>query len=397
MKKLMILGGDNKSIPVIVAAKKRGYYTILCDYNNNLESIKMVDKFYCVSVFDKKKLYEIAKEEEVKGIVSYSSDKIALIACEIANLVGVTKNPVNSIETLIRKDKFRQFLKDNDFNVPHCEYFNELNIDVINKIKKMSFPLMVKPVDSAGSTGVTKIETLEQIQQAYNVAKTNSQSGQVIVEEFIEMNHECMIAGDAFVYNGTIEFFGLLNSHRGLQYHPFIPTGTSYPFFIKDKEQQIKDTVQKVIKELKIDNGPLNLELMYGKNNKLYIIEIAPRNGGNLIPDIIQDTYGVDLFDALVSSAVGDRPNLQSNVKYKYATTYVLRSEKKGQFKSVIYDDELKKHIYKEVLYKKENDEILSFDRANRAVGILFLNFNNLEDEIKMIHNMEKHIQINLK
>lgn len=397
MKKIMILGGDNKSIPVIKAAKERNYYVVLCDYNDKLESINLVDKFYCVSVFDKDKLCEIAQEEKVNGVISYSSDKIALIANEVASKLELTKNPDESIEILIKKDKFRKFLETNNFNVPKSISFEILTPEIINSIKKMTFPLMVKPIDSAGSTGVTKINEIDELESACNIALENSVIKKIIVEEFIEMNHECMIAGDAFVYNGVVEFFGLLNSHRGLKDHPFIPTGTSYPFFITEKMDEIKKTIQDVISKLNIINCPLNLELMYSKNGKLYIIEIAPRNGGNLIPNVIQDTYGINMFDVLVSSTVGDVPNFIPQPNYKFATTYVLRSAKEGVFDYISYDELLKKHIYREVLYKSKGDKVLSFDRANRSIGILFLHFDSLEEELEIIHNIEKYIKIVIK
>lgn len=393
-KKIMILGGDDKSIPVIETAIKCGYEVILCDYNDKLKSIKLANKFYCVSVFDEDRIKEIGKKEEVDGVISYSSDKIAYVANKVARELNLTLNPPESIEILIKKDKFRKFLKDNNFNVPKAIATKNIDENIIKSVLNFQFPIMVKPTDSAGSSGVTKINSINELKKAFEFAKLNSQSQNVIIEEYIEMNHECMIAGDAFVYQGQVKFFGFLNSHRGLKNHPFIPTGTSYPFYMNDKINEIKETIQKVITDLKIDNCPLNLELMYGKDGKLYIIEIAPRNGGNLIPRIILDTYGVDLFKALVMSAVGDIPDLEEKDQIKFATTYVVKSDKDGILKNIEFDKIIKDKIYREVYYKNIGDEILSFDRANKAIGIIFLKFESQDEEDNIIKSIEKYINI---
>lgn len=396
MKKLLILGGNEKSIGVIEKAKERGYYTILCDQDENVITRKMVDKFYPVSVMDEEEVYKVAVNEKVDGIVSYASDRIALVVAKLANRLNLPSNPWKSVEILIKKDLFRKFLKDNNFNVPKAVSFTELNEDIKDEINKMKFPVMVKPTDSAGSTGVEKIEDIDELEKAFNNAIVNSQSQKVILEEYIEMDHECMIAGDAFVYNGKVEVYGLLNSHRKIKQHPFIPTGTSYPFQLKDKENEVKETVQRLVDILKIKQGPLNLELMYNKQGKLYIIEIAPRNGGNKIPEFINKVMGVDLLDALVATSVGDEPILKLHINYDYATTYVLHSLKEGIFNGLEVSDEIKENIIDKSMYIEKGKKVKSFDRANKAIGILFLKFDTQDEEKEKLEKMEELVKIKL-
>ena len=397
MKKIMILGGSEKSTELILCAKARGYYIVLCDYDKEIENIKYADKFYCVSVFDEDKLYSIGIKEKVDGVVSFSSDKIALIAANLQNRLGCPSNPSASIEILIKKDLFRKFLKEHGYLVPDFFIAEEWNEDFKDKISKIAFPLMVKPVDSAGSTGVAKIFNVNELEKAFLFAKENSPTGKVIVEQYIQMNHECMIAGDAFVYNGKVEFYGLLNSHRAIKKHPFIPTGTSYPSFLNyKKEKEVKNLVQNIITDLGIKYCPLNLELMYDSSDRLYVIEIAPRNGGNMIPTFINQVTGVDLIDALVATSVGDIPDFSGECRYNYATTYVIRSLKDGILDSIHYSDKIKNKIFGEFYYIKKGEAVHEFDRANKAIGIIFLKFDNLKEEKEIISNMENYIEIKI-
>ena len=57
-----------------------------------------------------------------------------------------------------RKDLFRDFLKKNNFLTPKSQSFYNLE-DAKEWINELDFPIIVKPVDSSGSKGVSKIES----------------------------------------------------------------------------------------------------------------------------------------------------------------------------------------------------------------------------------------------
>ena len=63
------------------------------------------------------------------------------------------------------------------------------------------FPVMVKPIDSSESKGISKVEKVEGFEEAYKIASENSRSKNIIIEEFIVQDHEFMVAGDCFVVN----------------------------------------------------------------------------------------------------------------------------------------------------------------------------------------------------
>ena len=53
MKRLMILGGGPNQIPLIEAAKKNGYYVVLCDYSETAPGVVLADELCLVSIMDK--------------------------------------------------------------------------------------------------------------------------------------------------------------------------------------------------------------------------------------------------------------------------------------------------------------------------------------------------------
>ncbi|NGU67647.1 ATP-grasp domain-containing protein [Clostridium perfringens] len=398
MKKILFLGGSKQQIPAIQYAKDNGYYSILCDYLSDNPGQFVADKFYCVSTTDMEAILNVAKENSIDGIVAYASDPAALTAAYVGNKLGLPSNPYKSVEILSKKDLFRKFLKEHNFNCPLAKSFKSYD-EAVENLDGFKFPIMIKPIDSSGSKGVSRIEYIDSFESAFNLAMDNSREKTVIVEEFIKRSHKEMIGGDAFVVNGRVEFFGLLNSHRDFSINEFVPIGTSYPVFLDDdKIEAVKSTVQKVIDILEIKNGALNLELMFDEDDKLYIVEIGPRNGGNMIPDLIKLSTGVNMIAATVESSLGHTDfNLKTNGKDVYYSTYVIHSKESGILKNIVFSEEIQKNILSKVMYKNPLDEIERFEGANRALGIIFLKYDSIEEEKYKMDNMNEFIRIEVE
>lgn len=395
VKKILFLGGSKQQIPAIEYANKKGYFTILCDYLDDNPGQYVANKFYCVSTTDKKAILGVAQENKIDGIVAYASDPAAPTAAYVGNIMGVPSNPYKSVEILSKKNLFRNFLRQNGFNSPIAKSFNNYE-EAKKDLHIFKFPIMIKPIDSSGSKGVNRIETIDDFESAFKKAMDNSREKVVIVEEFIERSHKEMIGGDAFVINGRVEYFGLLNSHRDFNVSEFVPVGTSFPSFMdKERIDRVKLEVQKVVDILNIKMGALNLELMFDKNNNLYIVEIGPRNGGNMIPDLLYLATGVDLIGATVEAALGNfNFELNKSDKEEFYSTYVIHSNKSGILKNITFDEEINKNIINKVMYKNNLEEIEKFDGANKALGIIFLKYDSLEEEKFKMNNMSKFINI---
>ena len=395
MKKILLLGGSTQQIPAIEYAKKQSYYTILCDYLPDNPGQHYADKFYCVSTTDREAILEVAQKENVDGIVAYASDPAAPTAAYVAEKMGLPTNPYKSVEILAMKDKFRQFLKENSFNSPQSGSFYDFK-QAKEAIDMFTFPAIVKPVDSSGSKGVKRIESPDELEEAFNTARSLSITKHVIIEKFIEKGHKYMIGGDCFVLNGKVELWGLLNCHRNTKVNPLIPVGKSYPLLIsKERTEEIHRTIQRVVDLLAIKFGGFNLELMFDKQGKLYLIEMGPRNGGNMIPDLLQMITGVDLIAATVEAALGNTNiDLHYEPKTVFYATHNLHTAENGILESIKFNSEIEKRIMKKVFYKKPGDSVQFFDGANKAIGIIFMKFASLDEMLETMDNTKRWIDI---
>ncbi len=397
MKKLMILGGSTNQMPLIKCARQRGYCIVLCDYSEVNVGKKYADVFYCVSTLDKESVLDAARKENIDGIVT-NSEPAMPTAAYVGNKLGLLSNPYESIVTLCRKDLFRNFLKNNGFNCPQSYNTGDYK-NALEKISGFKFPLMVKPVDSSGSRGVNRIYSIKELKAAFDAALGFSKVKRVIIEEYIESTHDYMIGGDIFVLNGEVVFWGLMNSMRDNMVNEFVPVGTSFPSFINHEQFTIiKRTIKAIIDLMHINLGPFNLELMFNKDNQLFVIEMNPRNGGNKIPEILKTATGVDLVKANIEASLNaEDVNLSYDSIGKYMSTYVLHSDRNGILKKIIYDESIKQNLLEINMDKQVGDRVEKFNNAEKLLGIVFLEFESLDEMRYKLEHIKELIKIEVE
>ncbi len=395
IKRLLLLGGSAQQVVAITTAKNMGIYTIVCDYLADNPGQFYADKFYLESTTNKEAILEIAQKENIDGIVAYASDPAAPTAAFVAEKLGLPTNNYASVQILCNKDKFRDFLRANGFNTPLSIAYTSIEEKSI--FSKFNFPVIVKPVDSSGSKGITVVRGQDSILDAMKFALSFSRSGKCIVEEFIENKNKYLIGGDVFVVDGKVIMWGLLNCHRDSEVNPLVPVGKSYPLCLGEEDEfNVKKCIQKIVDKLGIKQGAMNVELIVDKAGKVWPIDMGPRNGGNMIPDLLGYIYGIDVVKMTIDVALGNKVVCDINYAKPYYATHNLHSKENGKFEEIIFSQCLEDKIIKKVIYKKKGDEVEYFDNAAKALGIIFMHFESKEDMLKILENINEHIKIKL-
>lgn len=391
MKKILLLGGSAQQIVAIKTVQKLGYYTVLCDYLPDNPGQYEADKFYLVSTTDKEAVLKVALDECVDGVLAYASDPAAPTAAYVAEKMKLLTNPYESVMTLCNKDRFRSFLKNNGFNTPVARGYSNNEVDTT----LFSLPVIIKPVDSSGSKGATVLHSWDGLNEALEFAFSFSRSHRIIVEEFIEKKHPYLIGGDIFVNEGKVILWGLLNCHRDNNVNPLVPVGKSYPLLLDDVDEKVvQDTLQSMVDKLGIRFGSVNVELVVDKNNKVWPIDIGPRAGGNMIPDLLGMIFGVDVVEMAVLVAMGEKIEEKINKGIPFYATHNLHTSQNGKYKTIEFSDELENKIIKKCLYKKAGDEVYYFDNAAKALGIIFMKFKSQEEMTRILANINKYYSV---
>ena len=399
MKKLMILGGSRYALPVIKAAHELGLYVITADYLPDNIAHKFSDEYCNVSIIDKEATLKVAERLKVNGIISFACDPGVVTAAYVAEKMGLPScGPYESVSILQNKGKFRKFLTDNGFNVPMARCYTDIE-KAIEDSSIFNWPVIVKPTDSAGSKGVTKVEKPDKLRKSIEYALSFSHCKEVIIEDFITQKGFSSDT-DSFSVDGKLKFVSF-NSQRFDAHaeNPYTPAAYSWPSSMTEKHQEeLKKEIQRALGLLEMKTSIYNIETREGMDGKAYIMEISPRGGGNRLAECLYFSTGVDLIKNSVRAAVGlPVENIEQKLYDGFWAEVILHSDKPGIFDSLWISEDIKDNVYEKDIWIKKGTEVGGFSAANEAIGTLVLKFEN-EDKLQMVmKNINDFVQVVLE
>lgn len=398
MKKILLLGGLRYLIPVINAAHQQGYYVITADYLPDNYAHKFSDEYINVSITDQEAVLKEAQKRKIDGVISFAVDPGVVTSAYVQEQMNLPAfGPYESVKILQNKDLFRQFLKDNGFNVPNAKSYDSL-VEVQNDLKNWNYPVIVKPTDSAGSKGVKRVDKETELITAAGNAFSNALKGKIIIEDYIEPEG-CTSDSDSFSVNGEMKFitFSAQRFDKNAT-NPYVPSAFSWPSTFTEKQQEyLKSELQRLITLLKMQTTVYNIETRIGKDGKAYIMEVSPRGGGNRLSEMVKLSTGVDFITASVRAAVGDSVNIHPAPLNGHWAEIILHADKNGIFQDLKISNQLRNYIQEIDLWVKPNDSVSSFKGANNAIGTMVLKVDSQKTIEQILNTPKDYYQIIVK
>lgn len=394
MKRILFLGGAPTQIPPLKYAREQGHYVITCDYLPENPGHKYADEYHNVSTTDKDAVLKLAEKLNIDGIVAYASDPAAPTAAYVAEKLGLPGNPYESVEILARKDLFRAFLEEHGFNTPRSQSFYHLD-DAKKWLDEIGTPAFVKPVDSSGSKGVTNLQDKNHLEEAFRHALQFSREKKVVVEEMI-VRKGYQIDSDIFMSQGEIAFWIWGDQHQDVFCHPYAPVAISFPTVLeKNIKIKAKNEIEAILKKLGFETGAFNVEFVVDDKGEVWVIEIGPRNGGNLIPQVIKHISDVDMIAATVDESIGKNfDNTSSGKLDGYWSSYIIHAREDGIFKELWLSERAQKYIVEQYIQVKSGDKVRKFSGSHDTLGTMILKYPSMEVMLEMTDNMENDILI---
>lgn len=387
----MLLGGIHYLLPVIKAAHEQGYYVITADYLPDNIAHKYSDEYVNVSIVDKEAVLKVAQEKQIDGIISFGVDPGVVAAAYVQEKMGLpSMGPYESVEILQNKDKFRAFLQAHGFNCPKSKGYSIID-EALSDTDWLTWPMIVKPTDSAGSKGVTRVDSSSEYEAAIKYAFEKSIKGHVIVEQYLE-KVGCSSDTDSFLLDGKFRFVSF-NAQRfdADAANPYAPSAYTWPSTFPEHEAYLTSELQRLMDLLHMQTSVFNIETRIASDSKPYIMECTPRGGGNRLCEMLRYATGVDMIKAQVRAAVGDpvEPIEQKTYNGHWAEV-ILHAPKAGVFVGIEITDTLPAEVVERDLWVKEGNHVEAFHGANDAIGTLVLRFDNKEDmEYAITHQSE--------
>lgn len=380
-KKLLLLGGSHYLLPVIEEAHRLGIHVITCDYLPDNAAHKYSDEYHNVSIIDKDAVLALAKKLKIDGISSFACDPGVVTAAYVAEKLGLPfAGSYESVSILQDKGRFRRFLADNGFNAPWSGSYESAD-EALADASRFTYPAIVKPVDSAGSKGVRRIDSLDELKSAAEHALRFSHGGRFIVEQFLE-KQGASSDSDSFSVDGKLVFTSFddqLFDERAE--NPYTPAAYCWPSSMPQWAQdELKGELQRLIDLLGLKTALYNIESRLCTDGKTYIMEMSPRGGGNRLSEVLHMATGVNLIRGIVMASVGLEPDCVCDKPYDGLwAEIILHSDKNGRFKELWIDPACEGCIVERDLWVSPGDEVERFSGANKAVGTLVARFADRE------------------
>lgn len=398
-KKVMLLGSARYLLPVIDAAKKLGIYTITCDYLPDGIAHRYSDEYCNVSIIDKDAVLAAAKERKIDGIMSFACDPGVVTAAYVADKMGLPScGPYESVRILQNKGLFRKFLTEHGFTVPVAKSYTDIQ-EALGDTARFQWPVIVKPADSAGSKGVTRVDDPAQLEKSIRYALQFSHCDEFIIEEFIE-KAGFSSDSDSFSVEGDLKFISFSSQRFDEDaQNPYAPSGFSWPASISaEHQQELTDEIQRLLRLLGMKTSIYNIEVRESTNGKAYIMELSPRGGGNRLAEVLRYATGVDLITNALRAAVGMEVIEVEQKSYNGCwAEVILHSDKTGVFQKLWVAEDLKKNVYEEDLWIQPGDMVDVFSGANKSVGTLVLKFDTDEQLQTVMADIRRYVKIEVE
>ena len=304
MKSILIIGAGFLQSFIIQKAKKLGYHTIAIDGNPNAIGFALADEYENIDIVNQQACLTYAKSKSIDGVMTAATDYGVLSAALISQEMKLPGLNYEAAKLIKNKYMVRKALDQENED-------NRVNTFEINNIQQLSlirdsiiYPVMVKPCDGSGSKAATRVNDSMDLDRAILYAIQMSLVGKALIEPFITGKEYGV---ESFVYNNKIHIMGIMNKYMTTP-PDYAELGHSVPNDLpKSIEKNLRGIVSKAIRNLGINFGAVNMDVLISQSGNISIIDIGARMGGNLIGShIIPLGTGIDYPGNLVRAAVAD-------------------------------------------------------------------------------------------
>ena len=344
MKKIVILGAGDEQVEIIKLAKNLGLYVISLDSNLNAPGKKFSDLFFKCNINSVKDVLGTIKNQKIDGIMVHAIE-LSHVVSEIASKLSLPGVDIQAAKNATNKLKRLEILEKN--KIPCAKFATSQNVNEAKSIAKdLGYPVIIKPVDNAGSRGVLFIENSSKMESLYDITKKFIKlEKKILVEECLsgpEISTETIIFKKAYFTTG----FSDRNYKNTKKFLPYIiEDGGDISSIISDKLQnETKKIVEKTIKALGINFGAAKGDIIIHEG-KPHVIEMASRtSGGRFASHQVPAATGVNILKPLIQMSVNEKININEFIpKFQKSCSQRFVFAQSGKIKSITGIEKAKK------------------------------------------------------
>jgi biotin carboxylase len=301
-KKLLILGGNSETTPLVEIANEMGIKTIVTSGRHTDAAKKAAWKAYDVDGMDVPGLIALAREEKVDGVLVGVADILVPSYCKVCAALSL---PCYATQEIVDVFSFKDVFKETCerygvHGIP--EYY--LDADLRREdLDKIQYPVMIKPVDNGGGVGMTVAYNEKELVAGVKKALDASNKKRFIVEKYMLCDDMGMYYTfkDGYCSASCIYDRYTTDEQPGLSR---VCLGGTYPSKHLDKYfERMHDNVVRMFKEIGIKNGVLMLSGFY-EDGEFYVYDTGFRLQGEAPHLFMKTIHGFDQREMLIRFAL---------------------------------------------------------------------------------------------
>ena len=303
MKTVLFVGAGRHQRRAIEQARTRGLRVAAVDRNVDAPGLTSADIAEVVDFSDVRAVVEVARRIGVDGVLTISADRAVPVVAAVAEELGLPGIGTQTAHLLTHKRAMRDALGAADLPQPRYASLRS-TADVDAALDKVTFPAVLKPVDSGGQRAIFRIESREELERDLAEAIAESPTDEALVEEFvdgIELN------GIVIARVGEPALITLSDRLRP----PGIGFGVGwihvYPPSIPPEQLRLAGQVAvESVRALGLTDAIAFPQLIASPDGSVAVVEVAARIPGGQMADLVRHAVGVDLVEVALLQALAE-------------------------------------------------------------------------------------------
>lgn len=299
-KKLLIMGANPETASLVLAARAAGIETHVADYNPLAYSKRVADVPVNIDASHVDELVDYARTNHIDGVMLGVAEALLpfyVDVCTALNLPCFTTRELS--ETMVSKERFKNVCR--EYNVPVVP---EFDLDHPDDIR---YPIVVKPVDSCSSKGISVVFSQDELEEALAKARSFSASKKVLLEKYMT-GEEVVIY--YMIQNGNATLVGMCDRYTNKEQQGVAQLPTSYIFpskYLARYAERTDSSVRQMLAAMGVENGALFLQAFVdddGDGPEVRIYEPGFRLNGAQEHMILGELTGIDAKELLINYAL---------------------------------------------------------------------------------------------
>ncbi|GEK14653.1 formate-dependent phosphoribosylglycinamide formyltransferase [Aliivibrio fischeri] len=190
--KVLLLGSGELGKEVAIECQRLGFEVIAVDRYLNAPAMQVAHRSYAIDMLDANALEEVINKEQpdfvVPEIEAIATDKLVELEKQGLNVVPTA----NATKLTMNREGIRRLAAE-ELQLPTSPYrFVDSYEELIEAVKFVGMPCVIKPVMSSSGKGQSVIKTEADIRTSWDYAQDGGRSGagRVIVEGFVDFDYE---------------------------------------------------------------------------------------------------------------------------------------------------------------------------------------------------------------